>query len=68
MLESDAMAHAAMVVERMVNQNTFDDISRDFAFWEDASDRFREGEGTLLPLWSFGDERARRKHVTALAW
>ena len=29
---------------------------------------FKEGEGTLLPLWKFWSERARRKHVTALCW
>ena len=44
-------AHAAKILERMVNLNTFEDIAQDFKFWEDASDQFREGEGTLLPLW-----------------
>ena len=29
----------------------------DFKYWEDASDEFRETEGTLLPLWKFAFER-----------
>ena len=31
----------------------------DFRFYEDASDEFREFEGTLLPLWKFAFERAK---------
>lgn len=52
----------------MVNQNSFDDIAQDFKYWEDASDAFRDGEGTCLPLWKFYTDRAKRKHVTAIAW
>ena len=42
----------------MVNQNTYNDIAQDFKYWEDASDEFRETEGTLLPLWRFIFEKA----------
>lgn len=28
----------------------------------------RPGEGTLLPLWKFFDERVKKKHVTSLCW
>lgn len=45
-----AMAHAAKILERMCNQNTFSDVTEDFKFWEDQSDLYRD-EGTLLPLW-----------------
>ncbi|CAM9173626.1 unnamed protein product, partial [Phaeothamnion confervicola] len=45
-----------------------DEIFQDFKFWEDASDQFREAEGSLLPLWRFSTERTKRKQVTALAW
>lgn len=62
------MAHASKILERMVNQNTYDDITHDFRFWEDASDLYREGEGTLLPLWKFYNERTKRKHVTSVKW
>ena len=37
-------------------------------YWEDASDAFRDGEGTLLPLWKFQNEKAKRKHVTSICW
>ena len=52
------MTKAAKVMERMVNQNSYDDIAQDFKYWEDQSDQFREGEGTLLPLWKFYNECA----------
>ncbi len=50
---------AARILERMVNQNTYNDIALDFKYWEDASDEFRETEGTLLPLWKFAFEKAK---------
>ena len=62
------MTEAVRVMERMVNQNSYDDIAQDFKYWEDQSDRFREGEGTLLPLWKFYNEKAKRRHVTAICW
>eukprot|EP00918_Siedleckia_nematoides_P049891 GHVU01109260.1.p1 GENE.GHVU01109260.1~~GHVU01109260.1.p1 ORF type:complete len:711 (+),score=130.97 GHVU01109260.1:17-2149(+) len=62
------IARAAKIVERMVNQNTFDDVAQDFKYWEDVSDEYREQEGTLLPLWKFSHEKAKKLAVTALAW
>ena len=67
-IHSAAMGKSLSVLERMVNQNSQDEIYQDFKFWEDPSDEFRDGEGTLLPLWRFSDHRARRKQVTALCW
>merc|ERR1711971_405352 len=67
-LGSEALLHAAKILERMVNLNTYDEIAQDFKFWDDASDMFREGEGTLLPLWKFAFEGAAGKHVTAVKW
>ncbi|KAL1499669.1 hypothetical protein AB1Y20_011866 [Prymnesium parvum] len=66
-VHSAAMAHAAKILERMANQNTFADVTEDFKFWEDASDTFRD-EGTLLPLWKFSYDKAKKKHVTAVRW
>jgi len=66
-VHSAAMAHAAKILERMANQNTFSDVTEDFKFWEDASDGFRD-EGTLLPLWKFSYDKAKKKHVTAVRW
>nr|CDS15687.1 Dynein intermediate chain [Echinococcus granulosus] len=56
------------IVERMINQNTFDDVLQDFAFYEDISDEFRDSLGTLLPLWKFTYEKSRKMVVTALCW
>ena len=64
-VHSAAMAHASKILERMANQNTFADVTEDFKFWEDASDTFRD-EGTLLPLWKFTYDKAKKKHVTAV--
>ncbi|XP_029006101.1 dynein, axonemal, intermediate chain 1, paralog 2 isoform X2 [Betta splendens] len=59
---------AAKIFERMVNQNTLDDIAQDFKYFEDASDEFRDQEGTLLTLWKFQYDKAKRMTVTALCW
>ena len=40
----------------------------DFKYWEDASDEFRESEGTLLPLWKFSFEKAKNLEITGLCW
>uniref|UniRef100_A0A7N6FJZ2 Dynein, axonemal, intermediate chain 1, paralog 2 n=1 Tax=Anabas testudineus TaxID=64144 RepID=A0A7N6FJZ2_ANATE len=62
------VGNSARIFERMVNQNTFDDIAQDFKYFEDASDEFRDQEGTLLTLWKFQYEKAKRLSVTALCW
>ena len=49
-------------------QNTYNDIAQDFKYWEDASDEFRETEGTLLPLWRFVFEKAKNLEITSLCW
>ena len=61
MVHSAAMGKSLKIMERMVNQNAEDEIFQDFKYWEDASDQFREGEGSLLPLWRFSSERAKKK-------
>ena len=30
--------------------------------------RYRDGEGTMLPLWKFFHEKAKKKHVTSVKW
>jgi dynein intermediate chain 1, axonemal len=67
-LASPELGLAAKVVERMVNQNTYDNIALDFKYWDDASDQFKQLEGTLLPLWKVTNERARKKAVTSVCW
>ena len=68
MVHSQKMGNALKIMERMVNQNAEDEIFNDFKYWEDASDYYRDGEGSLLPLWRFSTERTKRKQVTALCW
>ncbi|GLE04525.1 hypothetical protein PINS_up013480 [Pythium insidiosum] len=68
MVHSAAMGKTLRIIERMVNQNADDEIFHDFKYWEDASDQFRDGEGSLLPLWRFSSERAKKKQVTAMCW
>ncbi|XP_074522509.1 dynein, axonemal, intermediate chain 1, paralog 2 [Halichoeres trimaculatus] len=62
------MERAAKILERMVNQNIFDDVAQDFKYYEDASDEFRGQDGTLLLLWSFSYDKAKSLSVTALCW
>jgi len=57
----------AKKVERMVNQNSFDDVLQDFKYWDDVSDEIKPDEGSLLPLWTFLPlDGIKKKHVTAL--
>ena len=50
------------------NYNFITQLFTDFKYWEDASDEFRESEGTLLPLWKFAFEKAKKLEVTGLCW
>mmetsp|Transcript_3187 Transcript_3187/g.11528 ORF Transcript_3187/g.11528 Transcript_3187/m.11528 type:complete len:710 (-) Transcript_3187:55-2184(-) len=68
LIHSASMGRSLKVLERMVNQNEDDEVYQDFKYWEDASDQFREGMGSLLPLWRFQDTRVKRKMVTGIAW
>mmetsp|Transcript_89499 Transcript_89499/g.231030 ORF Transcript_89499/g.231030 Transcript_89499/m.231030 type:complete len:665 (+) Transcript_89499:111-2105(+) len=65
---SENMKLSIKIMERMVNQNAENEVYHDFKYWEDRSDEFRDGEGTLLPLWRFSSEKAKRKQVTAIKW
>uniref|UniRef100_A0A8C1IX40 Dynein intermediate chain 1, axonemal n=1 Tax=Cyprinus carpio TaxID=7962 RepID=A0A8C1IX40_CYPCA len=62
------ISKAVKIIERMVNQNIFDDVAQDFMYFEDASDEFRGEKGTLLPLWTFQYDKAKSLSVTALCW
>ncbi|XP_031750048.1 dynein intermediate chain 1, axonemal isoform X1 [Xenopus tropicalis] len=62
------LAKSCKIMERMVNQNSFDDVTQDFKYFEDPADEFRGQEGTLMPLWKFQQEQAKGLAVTALCW
>lgn len=68
MVHSQKMSSALKILERMVGQNAEDEIYQDFKYWEDQSDQYRNGEGSLLPLWRFSTERSKKKQATALCW
>ncbi|KAK4885777.1 hypothetical protein RN001_002048 [Aquatica leii] len=55
-------------LERMLNLSTYDYIAKDYRYWEDPADEFREEEGTLLPLWKFAYDKTKRNTVTDLLW
>ncbi|XP_055383476.1 dynein intermediate chain 2, ciliary [Condylostylus longicornis] len=52
------------ILERMINQNIYDEIAQDYRTYEDPSDEYRDGEGTLLPLWKFCYEKTKKMNVT----
>uniref|UniRef100_A0A8C9RWG1 Dynein axonemal intermediate chain 1 n=1 Tax=Scleropages formosus TaxID=113540 RepID=A0A8C9RWG1_SCLFO len=41
---------------------------KNFKYFEDSSDEFREQEGTLLPLWKFQHDKVKGLAVTSLCW
>ncbi|KAK9878542.1 hypothetical protein WA026_022439 [Henosepilachna vigintioctopunctata] len=62
------IAESWKVLERMINQNTFYEISYDYRYWEDPADEFREEEGTLLPLWKFSFDKFKKYTITDIEW
>ncbi|XP_042874358.1 dynein intermediate chain 2, ciliary-like [Penaeus japonicus] len=40
----------------------------DFRYWDDASDEYRQLEGSLLPLWKFSCDKSRSFVVSSLSW
>jgi len=60
---------AVKIVERMVIQNTTDEVSLDFKYFEDEADECKDaGDGTLLPLWKFSYEKAKKLAITGMTW
>ncbi|CAB3228922.1 unnamed protein product [Arctia plantaginis] len=56
------------ILERLVNQNVYDDIAQDYRYWDDPSDEFREGMGSLLPLWKFQFDPMSKHAVCDVQW
>lgn len=42
--------------------------AQDYRYWDDPSDEFREGMGSLLPLWKFQFEPMRTHAVCDVQW
>ena len=68
MMHGDNMENALKIMGRLVNQNSEDEIFQDFKYYEDQADMIKPGQGTLLPLWRFQNNRTSRKQVTSLCW
>ncbi|ROT80993.1 putative dynein intermediate chain 2, ciliary-like isoform X3 [Penaeus vannamei] len=66
--ELDLDPNTVKMTERLVNQNIYDEITQDFRYWEDASDEYRQLEGSLLPLWRFSCDKSRSLVVSSLSW
>ncbi|XP_037093491.1 dynein intermediate chain 1, axonemal-like [Pollicipes pollicipes] len=62
------VARQTRTAERIINQNTYDEIAQDFKYYEDASDEFKDKEGTVLPLWRFSFDPAKKLAVTDICW
>jgi dynein intermediate chain 1 len=68
-IHSESMARTTQLMERMINQNSHDEILEDFKFWNDPSDDFRDPpSGSVLPLWRFSSDKAGKKQITAMCW
>ncbi|KAK4306276.1 hypothetical protein Pmani_021898 [Petrolisthes manimaculis] len=67
-LDLPGLHKAALTIERMLNQNIFDDIAQDFMYWDDEGDDYHPDEGSLLPLWRFPCESSRTMTVTEVCW
>ena len=68
MMHSESMENALKILGRLVNQNAEDEIFQDFKYYEDRADSIQKGQGTLLPLWRFFNDKTSRKQVTSLCW
>jgi dynein intermediate chain 1 len=66
-LYSEEMKTTVKLMERMVNLNQDLEAYQDFRFYIDDSDSFRQ-TGSLLPLWRFNSDKAKKKQVTCLRW
>ncbi|XP_046818005.1 dynein intermediate chain 2, ciliary isoform X1 [Vespa crabro] len=62
------MLKAAKTLERMVNQNIYDEIAQDYRYWNDPSDEYKDGEGSLLPLWKFNYEPTKKHDITDICF
>lgn len=40
----------------------------DYRYWDDPSDEFKDGEGSLLPLWKFCYEKTKKHDITDMCF
>lgn len=61
------MLRSAKLIERMLAQNDFDEITQDFKYYEDDSDMYKD-EGSILPLWRFSNDFIKKKCINSVSW
>jgi len=61
------LAHAKKL-ERMLCQNRYNDVIQDLFYYEDPSDEYKPGVGSVLPLWRMVCKESKKRAVTALSW
>ncbi|XP_037787653.1 dynein intermediate chain 2, ciliary-like [Penaeus monodon] len=72
------LPNTSRIVERMITQNLYDDITQvpetsrllklNFKYWEDGGDEYHPLEGSLLPLWKFSHDNSRNLVVSDITW
>lgn len=68
-LYSASMKRCLKIMERMLVQNADFEKFSDYKYYEDnTDDPNSDSFGSVLPLWRFTAEKARRKNVTAICW
>lgn len=54
-----------MVVHHAFTMHSF---GIDFKYYDDPADEYKDNDGSLLPLWRFRYEKAKKMAITALSW
>jgi len=70
MMAGVPMTRAVKVMERMVNQNSYDDIAQDFKYWEDQKGKvrcYRCGSSTTSALSAGTSRRSRGTQSTTIS-
>ncbi|KAG2379503.1 hypothetical protein C9374_006620 [Naegleria lovaniensis] len=72
-IHSKEMISTLKLMERMLNQNSMEEILHDYKYWDDPSDdvvedKKRRTEGSLLPLWRFPFPDKKKLSVTGVCW
>lgn len=62
------MSNVLRKMERIVNQNAYEDVALDFKYWEDRSDLVKDAEGSLLPLWEIKYDKSHMIPVNCILW
>ncbi len=60
--------HPTFIIFYFNLSNTHTHTHRDFKYYDDPGDQFRDNVGSMLPLWRFKFDKARKAAITALSW